>query len=221
MVMPSLGTSAGQHPDRSCLDRVLAALGLVLAAPVLAVSAIAIRLTSRGPALFRQARVGLGGEPFDVLKLRTMRVASSPEHDAAHRAMCEQEIRHPHLPAGTSDGLYKLEDDPRVTPVGRVLRRLSIDELPQLVNVLRGEMAIVGPRPMLPWEFELCSEHHRARVAVRPGLTGLWQVRGRNRLSMGQMLDVDLEYVQTRSLPGDLGILARTLAVLVRGDGAR
>jgi lipopolysaccharide/colanic/teichoic acid biosynthesis glycosyltransferase len=219
--MPRLGISPRQHPDRSPFDRVLAGFGLLLAAPVLVVSAIAIRLTSRGPAIFRQARVGQAGEPFDVLKLRTMRVASSPDHDAAHRAMCEQEIRHPHLPAGTSDGLYKLEDDPRVTRVGRVLRRMSIDELPQLVNVLRGDMAIVGPRPMLPWEFELCSEHHRARVAVKPGLTGLWQVRGRNRLSMGQMLDLDLEYVRTRSLPVDLGIVARTLVVLLRGDGAR
>src|SRR4051812_15565671 len=105
--MPPLGISPRQHPDRSSFDRVLAGLGLLLAAPVLVVSAIAIPLTRRGPAIFRQARVGQAGEPFDVLKLRTMRVASSPEHDAAPGAMCEQEIRPPPLPAGTSDGLYK------------------------------------------------------------------------------------------------------------------
>jgi lipopolysaccharide/colanic/teichoic acid biosynthesis glycosyltransferase len=203
------------------IDLALALVGLAVASPVLLVSAIAIRLTSRGPALFRQDRVGLHGELFPVLKLRTMRVAAEPDHDAAHREMCRREIEEPDLPAGTSDGLYKLEDDPRITAVGKVLRRLSVDELPQLVNVLRGEMAIVGPRPMLPWEFELCGERHRQRSLVKPGVTGLWQVRGRNRLSMGQMLDLDVEYVQTRTLPGDLGILARTVAVLIRGVGAR
>jgi lipopolysaccharide/colanic/teichoic acid biosynthesis glycosyltransferase len=206
---------------RAAVDAGVAGLGLVVSAPVLLVSAIAIRLTSRGPALFRQARVGLNGELFTVLKLRTMRVTRAPELDAAHREMCTREIEHPDLPAGTSDGLYKLEGDPRITRVGRVLRRLSIDELPQLLNVVRGDMAIVGPRPMLPWEFDLCTDRHRQRSLVKPGLTGLWQVQGRNKLSMGQMLDLDVEYVQTHSWPRDVGIVARTAMVLVRGDGAR
>jgi lipopolysaccharide/colanic/teichoic acid biosynthesis glycosyltransferase len=206
---------------RELIDAAVAAVLLTVLSPLLFAAGLAIRLTSKGPALFRQTRVGRDGEPFMVMKLRTMRVERAPEHDAAHRAMCRREIEHPELPAGTSDGIYKLEDDPRVTPVGRVLRRLSIDELPQLLNVVQGDMAIVGPRPMLPWEFDLCSERQRQRARVKPGMTGLWQVRGRNRLSMGQMLDLDVEYVETRSWPRDLGILARTAMVLVRGDGAR
>jgi lipopolysaccharide/colanic/teichoic acid biosynthesis glycosyltransferase len=210
-----------RRPPRELVDAALAAVALTVLSPLLCAAGVLVRVTSKGPALFRQLRVGKDGVPFEVVKLRTMRVERSPEHDAAHRAMCRQEIEHPELPAGTSDGVYKLEEDPRVTPVGRVLRRLSIDELPQLINVVRGEMAIVGPRPMLPWEFELCSERQRQRAQVKPGMTGLWQVRGRNKLSMGQMLDLDVEYVETRSWLGDLAIMARTSLVLVRGDGAR
>jgi lipopolysaccharide/colanic/teichoic acid biosynthesis glycosyltransferase len=147
-----------------------------------------------------------------------MRVGSD---DTAHRELSLRELLDPDVQAGTSDGIFKLEADPRVTRVGAWLRRSSLDELPQLWNILRGDMALVGPRPVPPWEAEHHGAFHRQRCLVRPGLTGLWQVSGRNRLSALQMLDLDVEYVIRRSWALDLQILARTPAVLWRGDGAR
>ncbi len=199
------------------LDVLVAVCGLALSSPVLAVAAVAIRVTSPGPLLFRQERVGRQGRPFTVLKLRTMYVGGD---DRAHRELCLRQLEGAE-DAGAADGIYKLDRDARITPAGRWLRRFSIDELPQLVNVLRGEMAIVGPRPMLAWEWDVIAERHRRRAAVAPGLTGLWQVSGRNRLSMLQMLDLDVEYVERRNLMLDLWIILRTALVLVRGDGAR
>jgi lipopolysaccharide/colanic/teichoic acid biosynthesis glycosyltransferase len=204
------------------LDRVtdvaFSAVALAVASPVLAVSAVAIKATSRGPVFFRQTRVGLHGKPFTILKLRTMGVGGD---DSAWRELCRRELEEPEAPAGTSDGIFKLQDDSRVTSAGRVLRRLSIDEVPQLFNVLRGDMALVGPRPLAPFEVELHSPYHLQRSQVRPGLTGAWQVQGRNTLSARQMLDLDVDYVRRRSWAVDLAVLARTPAAVVRGDGAR
>ena len=152
-----------------------------------------------------------------MLKFRTMAVDNA---DDAHREMVKNELGANAEP-GTSDGLFKLENDPRVTWVGAWLRRSSLDELPQLWNIVRGDMALVGPRPSLPWEVELFEPRFRDRERVRPGLTGLWQVSGRNRLSMRDMLELDLEYVRSWSLVTDLGILIHTPAAVLRGDGAR
>jgi lipopolysaccharide/colanic/teichoic acid biosynthesis glycosyltransferase len=195
---------------RRCLDIVVATLALVLlAVPMLAV-ALLVRVTSPGPVLFRQVRVGQYGRPFRMLKFRTMRIGCS---DELHRAYVTRLLNGEDL--GAENGVYKLEADPRVTGLGRVLRRTSIDELPQLINVLRGEMSLVGPRPMLPWECELLAPGHRERFAVPAGMTGLWQVSGRSALSMTDALDLDVHYARHACLLLDLAILARTVWVVL------
>lgn len=199
---------------KRALDIVVAALLLTILAPLMVVVAIAIRVTSPGPALFRQTRAGLHQRPFQMLKFRTMREGSS---DQAHREYVAQLL---HNKAEMVDGLYKLGDDPRITQLGCVLRRWSVDELPQLLNVLRGQMSLVGPRPALPWELEMFPPSAAARFEVPPGLTGLWQVSGRNRLTMLEGLELDIRYVASRSTWEDLKILAKTLPALLR-TGAR
>lgn len=197
------------------VDLVVAGVALVVVSPVLAVCAVAIKATSAGPVLFRQERVGLHGRPFTLLKLRTM---THGNDDRIHREYVTS------LLAGAgpeSDGAYKLVGDPRITRVGRHLRAWSLDELPQLVNVVRGEMSLVGPRPILPYEHDLLDGRQRRRDHVLPGITGLWQVSGRNRLSWAEMLELDLRFASTTSLSQDLSILWRTPATLLRGDGAR
>ncbi len=196
------------------LDISVASLALLLLLPLLALAFLVVRVSSRGPAMFRQTRVGTGGRAFVMYKFRTMRRASS---DEIHRAYVQALLRGE---APTVDGLYKLGHDARITRVGGVMRKLSIDELPQLVNVLRGDMSLVGPRPALPWEAELIPDWSKARFQVPPGITGLWQVSGRNRLTMLEGLQLDLEYVQRRSIWLDVRILARTVPALLRG-GAR
>jgi lipopolysaccharide/colanic/teichoic acid biosynthesis glycosyltransferase len=198
------------------IDVVGAVVLLVAAAPVLGLAAVAVMATSRGPVLLIQQRVGQGGETFGLVKLRSMRVDAGD--DAAHRALVARELTL--APAATGE-VFKVRHDPRITPVGRVLRRSSIDELPQLLNVLAGHMSLVGPRPSLPWEHDLYPEPARSeRVAVRPGITGLWQVSGRNRLPVPAMLELDRRYIRTWTVAGDLAILARTPLVALRGDGA-
>jgi lipopolysaccharide/colanic/teichoic acid biosynthesis glycosyltransferase len=197
---------------KRALDLALATLALVVSAPVMLIAAGLVRLSSPGPVLFRQVRIGRGERPFTMLKLRTMYVDSD---ERASREFNTCELLGEAEP--DSDGVFKLENDPRIVPVGRFLRRYSIDELPQLLNVLRGEMSLVGPRPSLPWEVELYSPEQRRRHECLPGLTGLWQVSGRNRLSMPQMLPLDLEYVERRSLRLDLWILWRTLPAVLAG----
>lgn len=199
------------------LDLIVASTALVMLSPLIAVSALLIRLTSVGPVFFRQMRVGQGEEPFAMLKLRTMHVGRD---DSAHRDLNRREILGESDP-GTSDGAFKLEHDPRITKVGRFLRRFSIDELPQLFNVLKGEMSLVGPRPSLPWEVELYSAEQRRRHQCVPGITGLWQVSGRNRLSMIEMLNLDLVYVERQSLLLDFWILLRTPSAVFFDRSAR
>lgn len=178
------------------LDKLIAAAALALASPVLVVAAIAIRLESRGAAVFRQRRVGRGGEGFDLYKLRTMAVGSDRGPDVALSS-----------------------DDPRITRVGAFLRRYSLDELPNLVNVLRGEMAIVGPRPTIQSQVDAYSERQRRRLEVKPGLTGWAQVNGRASLSWPERIELDVWYVENRSLRLDLRILASTVRQLVTGHG--
>jgi len=198
-------------------DLLAAGALLVLGAPILALAALAIRLDSPGPVLFRQARIGQGGRPFEMLKLRTMRAgASSDPHREHVRALLQ-------AADGASDTRRPwagLASDPRVTRVGRLLRTSGLDELPQLINVLCGEMRLVGPRPALPYEVELWSDWHFRRLAVPPGITGLWQVDGRDRSTFDEMVHLDLAYIATRSLTLDLAILARTPRALLRRPSA-
>ncbi|MCA1834946.1 MAG: sugar transferase [Actinobacteria bacterium] len=187
---------------------------LVLMIPMLLI-AMAIRLGSPGPAFYRQQRIGRGGRPFTMYKFRTMRVGGS---DAQHRELIARELRGEDT---SVNGSWKIDGDPRVTRVGSFLRRTSIDELPQLINVLRGQMSLVGPRPCLDWEAEMFPPRFAERFDVPPGLTGLWQVSGRSTMGTLEMLELDLAYVRAWSFWSDLGILLRTVPALLRGHGAR
>jgi len=201
------------------LDLSVAALALTLLAPVWLIIALLIKLDSRGAVFYRQERVGMDGRVFLFLKFRTMRADAD---DRAHREYQRKLIMgQPDTNLGDERRpVYKLHTDPRVTRVGRVLRRLSLDELPQLLNVLRGDMSIVGPRPPIPYEVEAYELWHRKRLDMKPGLTGLWQVSGRNRLSFDEMVKLDLFYIENWSLLLDLKIILRTLPVMLRGDDA-
>jgi lipopolysaccharide/colanic/teichoic acid biosynthesis glycosyltransferase len=200
------------------LDVVLAGILLIVAAPVLTAIAVLVRVGSPGPVLFRQLRIGHLEQPFTMLKFRTMLVDCD---DRLHREFVTHMLSGGTTGQATPDGVFKLADDPRVTRIGRFLRRTSLDELPQLVNVLRGEMSLVGPRPALPWEVDLYGPAHRLRFQVRPGMTGLWQVRGRNRVDFTRALDLDVEYVTRQSVRLYLLILVMTMPAVLRGDGAR
>jgi lipopolysaccharide/colanic/teichoic acid biosynthesis glycosyltransferase len=198
------------------LDLSLAGLGLVVLLLPTAIVALVIRLTSPGPALFRQQRVGRRGRPFTMYKFRSMYVT---EGDVVHRAAFQKFRAGMPLDATTA-APYKFHADPRITPIGRVLRRTSLDELPQLLNIVRGEMSLVGPRPPIPYELEMYEERHMRRLSVKPGLTGLWQVRGRSRVTFEEMVALDLEYIRTRSLVTDLKLLLATLPVILFQKGA-
>jgi lipopolysaccharide/colanic/teichoic acid biosynthesis glycosyltransferase len=196
------------------LDVSVGLTALVVLSPVMLAAALLVRLTSRGPVLFRQERVGLNERPFTMLKFRTMRHGAAD--DESDRAAIAGELAGTARPdAGT--GLYRPARDERVTAVGGVLRKFSIDELPQLFNVLRGEMSLVGPRPALRWEVAMFTADQRSRHACPPGMTGLWQVSGRNAVSSREMLALDLAYVGACSLLLDLKILLQTPAAVLFG----
>ncbi len=197
------------------IDLLLALVLLVLIAPVWVLIAIAIRLDSRGPILFRQTRAGRDGQPFTCFKFRTMR---SDARDDLHRRFVTELIR---AGGGPADGaIFKIARDPRVTRVGHILRKTSLDEVPQLVNVLRGEMSIVGPRPALPYEVEQYEPWHRGRLAGKPGITGIWQVYGRSRVPFDEMVRMDIAYLQRPSLLQDLRLMLLTVPAVLFGDGA-
>jgi lipopolysaccharide/colanic/teichoic acid biosynthesis glycosyltransferase len=186
------------RPNASrALDLVVASLALLVTAPVLALAAILIKLESRGPVFYRQRRVGLHGEPFDLWKLRTM-VPGAETMGA---------------------GIYVVEGDPRITRTGRLLRRFSLDELPNLINVLRGEMAMVGPRPTVQEQVDRYTERQRRRLEVKPGITGWAQINGRTSLPWPERIELDVWYVEHRSLWLDLRILGRTVRMLATGHG--
>ena len=199
------------------VDVVLAGSVLLVLSPLMALVAVLVRCTSRGSVLFAQTRLGQNGKPFQMLKFRTMYANCD---DQLHRQYVQQLLTTPTVTLRSPGGLYKLVDDPRITRAGRWLRRSSIDELPQLINVLRGEMALVGPRPALPWEAAMYDPRYARRFDVRPGITGLWQVSGRNRLTATQALELDVEYVDRRSFRLDVAILWRTLPAVLSSDGA-
>ncbi|MFF1921970.1 exopolysaccharide biosynthesis polyprenyl glycosylphosphotransferase [Streptomyces sp. NPDC058221] len=193
---------------KAAVDRTGAALGLLALAPLLLLVAAAVRLTSSGPALHRQTRHGQHNRPFTMWKFRTM-VADADQHRARLATSNE------------NDGpMFKMRRDPRVTRIGRLLRRSSLDELPQLFNVLRGDMSLVGPRPPLPDEVSRYDERELRRLAVKPGLTGLWQVSGRSDLSWQETVSLDLWYVDNWSVATDMGLMARTLRAVTDGRGA-
>ncbi|HEV2114927.1 MAG TPA: sugar transferase [Terriglobales bacterium] len=201
---------------KRALDFGISLLALLLLSPLLALLALAVKCSSRGPALFRQARLGLYAKPFTFLKFRSMYAGNNAGmHEAYVAKLIAGE------PAAKRNGIYKMTDDPRVTTLGRILRRTSLDELPQLWNVLRGEMSLVGPRPPLGYEFRRYAPWHRRRVLeVKPGITGLWQVQGRSGISFDEMVRLDLRYARRWSLWLDLKILWQTPAAMLSGKGA-
>lgn len=211
--LPLLHVEAPQYEGplrlvKDVLERLAALSGLVVLSPLFAVVAVLIKVSSRGPVYYRQQRVGKGGDPFEMTKFRSMVVDADDQLGPL---------------AGHSHGnelLFKMRDDPRVTRIGKFLRRYSIDELPQLLDVLRGQMSLVGPRPPLPTEVAQYGEDVHRRLLVKPGMTGLWQVSGRSDLSWEDSVRLDLYYVENWSLTQDLMILWRTARAVVRGSGA-
>lgn len=177
--------------------------------------AVLTRLDSKGPAFFRQRRIGLNGKEFDMFKFRSMHVNCD---DSVHRAAIKQYMNGSAL-NGDGNNPYKLVDDHRVTRVGRFIRKLSIDELPQFINVLHGEMTLVGPRPPLPFEVEEYSLRDELRLYGKPGLTGTWQVYGRSRVTFNEMVEMDIAYLQQQSIWQDLKLIALTVPVMLRGRG--
>jgi lipopolysaccharide/colanic/teichoic acid biosynthesis glycosyltransferase len=192
------------------IDVVGAGVGLLLLSPLLLALAAAVVIDTGRPVLFRQTRLGRGLREFRVMKFRTMKLDSSPEMHMEYIAK---------LATGQADeeGLKKLTADPRVTTVGRLLRKTSLDELPQLVNVFLGSMALVGPRPALEYELQYYTDSHYERFAVKPGMTGLWQVSGRNELGFTEMLDLDAEYARSGNFLTDLKILLKTPRAAISG----
>ncbi len=197
-----------QRALKRVLDVTVSAGGLVLLSPLLLAVSVAIRLGSPGPVLFRQKRVGADGKVFICYKFRSM-------HEDAELQQAELE------PLNEADGaIFKIKDDPRVTPVGRLLRRWSMDELPQLVNVLKGEMSLVGPRPLPVRDFLRMEEEHKRRLEAVPGMTGYWLIRGRSNLTFEEMMRLDLYYIENWSLSFDVKIILRTLGAVLRREGA-
>ena len=207
MMSTSLVQKCARFAKRSC-DVLGSTVGIVALLPVLLASALVVKLTSQGPVFFHQERVGKNGRVFACFKFRTMKVGAQALQESL-RAQSQQ------------DGpAFKILNDPRITRVGRILRKYSIDELPQLLNVLRGEMSLVGPRPPIPEEVDRYEEWQRRRLEVVPGITGLWQVSGRSELSFDEWVMLDIVYIDTWSLGLDLQILARTLPAVLRRAGA-
>ena len=209
--LPSSKISRSSLLLKRTLDYVVALAMLVVFSPLMLLIAICIRLDTKGPALFRQQRLGYDMKHFTVLKFRTMGVDTDEEE---HRRYIESTLTHEASP--NSNGLYKLDRTSSVTRVGALLRKTSLDELPQLLNVLAGEMSLVGPRPCLEYETEGFAEHHFERFLMPPGLTGLWQVTARARSTFGEALDMDVAYVRGWSLSLDLRLLLKTPLSLVR-----
>lgn len=209
--------SATSRPGvlKRAVDIVGSLAALVVLSPLFLIIPILIKLTSQGPVFFRQERVGQFGEKFTFLKFRSMFVNNDPAiHQEYVRNLISKKVE-------DSGGAYKIKNDPRVTSIGRFLRKSSLDELPQFINVLRGEMSLVGPRPPIPYEFESYSLWHRRRILeAKPGITGAWQVNGRSRTSFDEMVRMDIRYIRNQSLWLDVKILLKTPGAVLSGDGA-
>jgi lipopolysaccharide/colanic/teichoic acid biosynthesis glycosyltransferase len=208
------------YRSKRLLDLFAASLGLLIAAPVAAVVSVLIKLSSPGPVLFKQTRVGRNGSQFTFYKFRTMRAGSD---DDRHRKYVKLFIEGKDEELRALQGpkkLYKIACDDRVTFVGRFLRRTSLDELPQLINVMRGEMSMVGPRPHLPYEVSLYKPWHRRRLEGTPGITGWWQIHGRSRVPFDESVRMDIWYLERQSLILDIRIMLRTVTKAIVGRGA-
>ena len=206
MGVPRFGLTRSSQMVKRALDLSGAMLCLLLLAPSLLLLAAAVKLSSPGPVFFRQRRIGRDGRAFDILKFRSMVVGAEREQSGL-------------IALNEADGLFKIADDPRVTRIGRLLRRTSLDELPQLINVLRGEMSLVGPRPLVPHEDERIEGSHRRRLTLKPGMTGQWQVYGSARIPLREMITIDYLYVANWSLWGDIKILCRTVPFVIGQRG--
>ena len=197
---------------KRALDLVAATVALVVLSPMLALCAVAIKLDSRGPVFFRQRRIGRDDQPFEVLKFRSMREDADRQKDGVAALNLHG--------GGTESGMFKIRQDPRITRVGAFLRRYSLDELPQLINILRGEMSFVGPRPLIENEDRQVEGRFRRRLGITPGLTGLWQVNGRSEIPFDEMISLDYLYATNWSIWGDVKLLMRTFSAVFRGRGA-
>lgn len=199
------------------LDFVLALFAItVLGLPMLVI-AIGIRISSPGPIFYRQKRIGKNGKPFAMLKFRSMQVQNDPD---LHKQYVQKLIRENTAPSALGKNSLKIVGDPRITGMGKYLRKFSLDELPQFFNVLKGEMSVVGPRPSLPYEVEVYEEWHKQRLNILPGITGLWQVTARNTVAFDEMVRIDLEYMQSMNLWLDLKIIILTPIEMILGKGA-
>ena len=215
--VPVASTPFAYRVAKRGLDLGASGLALIVLSPVMAVIAFAVRWSSPGPILFRQQRIGRGGRPFMLFKFRSMDVAADEDE---HRAYVSRLLRRPNGAHGTQTGArawQPIAADRRVTRVGSFLRRSHLDELPQLLNILRGDMSLVGPRPPIPYEVELYEPWHMRRLSVLPGLTGLWQATGWGRLTFDEGVRLDVEYVDRRSFLLDVWILARTAWQILTG----
>jgi len=202
---------------KRALDLVVGSLALVVLSPLMLVLAIMVRIDSPGPALFRQSRIGLNGQPFTMIKFRTMQHGNDEsQHREYYRALIEgtAESRE----SGDGEKVFLL-DDPRVTRTGAWLRKLSLDELPNLFNVLGGSMSLVGPRPPIDYEVDMYDTRSKGKLAAKPGMTGLAQVSGRGTLTFDEIIDLDLEYIEKRSFFFDVGLLFRTVPAVLRRRG--
>jgi exopolysaccharide biosynthesis polyprenyl glycosylphosphotransferase len=228
-VLPNLFTLCGsdfhKHSRASyvvkrVLDIVGSLFGMIFYSPIMLLAALAIKVTSRGPVIFKQVRLGYLGSPFVCYKFRSMHddVTSCPHRDYIQRFIrgdCSEQDQ-----GDRRKPFFKMRQDSRITPIGRFLRKMSIDELPQIYNVLRGDMSLVGPRPPLPYEVESYSTWHLRRLSVKPGLTGLWQVEGRSSVSFDDSVRLDLQYAENWSVLLDLKIIMKTFKVVLLGIGA-
>jgi len=205
---------------KRCIDIMGSSAALLFLAPVFAVIALVIKLSSKGPALFKQERLGQGGKTFTLLKFRTMRTDCDAK---IHQQFVEQFIAGQTVGDAGQDSkpVFKIQNDSRLTPIGRFLRKTSLDELPQFCNVLLGDMSLVGPRPPIAYEFRAYEVWHRRRVLeIKPGITGLWQVEGRSRTRFDEMVRLDLKYARAWSIWLDLKILLQTPGAVLSGEGA-
>ncbi len=213
VTIPIAPTPPAYRAAKRALDLTAASIGLIVTSPLILGIAAAVRAESAGPVFFRQQRLGLGGRPFTILKFRSMYVRADEQE---HRVHISRLLRQKAPPSEDATWV-PIESDARVTRVGALLRRTHLDELPQLINILRGEMSLVGPRPPIPYEVELYQPWHLRRLTVIPGLTGLWQARGWGGLSFDDGVALDIEYVRTRSFWLDLRIIVQTLWQILSG----